>query len=186
MKSLNKYKYYLVSCAFAAVFVPQQAYALQGDVVITGNVFANTCAVTPAANFSVALPSVQMTDLQTPGAIAGETLFNIELSACSAGLKTAQLYFETNTTNVSAAGRLANTHAEGATNVEVEITLPPFDQHIDLLFPGRPFPGYMFAVLPVTISGQTASIALKARYVATGIAGPGVFTSFLNYAIAYE
>lgn len=157
-----------------------QTATSSGDIVVSGEVLAPSCGVeTPSTR--VVLPGVELALLQANGAVAGGTDFSVKLTGC-VNVQGVRLFFDRSSPNVSAGGRLRNTTAAGATQVELE------------LLNGQ---GGVIDLSAATVDGQNtgtvvapvlglAEVAFSVRYHATGSATPGVVTSAIPYLIDYQ
>lgn len=151
-----------------------------GDIVVSGEVLAPSCAVeTPSTQ--VVMAGVDQGLLQTTGAVAGATTFSVKLTGC-VNTQGVRLFFDHTSPNVSAGGRLVNTTATGARQVELEL-LNAQGGIIDL---GASTPvGQNTGPLVPPVLGS-AVIAFSVRYHATGAATAGAVTSAVPYIVEYQ
>lgn len=115
---------YLTRTALAAsllVILPSTSQAADGEINITGKVTANTCTITSGVGGkqAVTLPTVTANSLQGLGVTAGRTPFTILLSGCTPVSGKVALYFEPGVGTDMTTGKLKNTAALPAENVQV-------------------------------------------------------------------
>jgi major type 1 subunit fimbrin (pilin) len=167
--------------AIGAAALASPVYATDGTINITGKVISSTCQInggaSPAA-INVALPNVATTSLNTAGAVAGRTPFNIALTGCGS-LTKATTFFEPGPT-VLADGNLKNTAASGASGVEVQLLNSDFSA-INLA-------GAAGAQNSATanINGGAATLSYYAQYYANAAAGAGNVTSSVQFTMLYQ
>ncbi|MGE9551697.1 fimbrial protein [Erwinia amylovora] len=112
----------LAAVVLAAISSVNVASASDGTITFNGELLATTCNVTvdgQAADASVTLPVVGVSQLSSTGATAGQTKFSIDLSNCEGTLNTATAFFEAGST-VDSNGRLSNSGTAG-TNVSLQL-----------------------------------------------------------------
>jgi major type 1 subunit fimbrin (pilin) len=155
------------------------ALASDGNLVVTGNVTANTCtpAGTAGKDVTVTLPAVGTTALATAGAVAGATPFSISLTNCPAGVAKAQTIFEANANIDTVTGNLKNAGGT-ASNVQIQL-LSDTMKLINLNTNDNS--------QVVAVSNGKATMSYYARYVAVGgAATAGSVTAIGMYSIAYQ
>jgi major type 1 subunit fimbrin (pilin) len=165
--------------AIAAVAaLSQAAQASDGTITFTGQLNTATCTITGGGNQTVTLPTLSTAALTSAGATAGDTLFNIAVTGCTAGLTTANAYFEAGGNIDTATGRLKNTAATN--NVQIQ------------LLNGS---GTVVNLAGVAGSQNTAAATLTsgagtqsfiARYYATGATTAGAVASSVTYSMVYN
>lgn len=93
-----------------------------GEINITGKIVANTCDITSgnAGKQAVILPTIPARSLQDAGATAGRTPFTITLANCTPpDSGKVGLYFEPGVGTDMSTGKLKNSAASAADNVQV-------------------------------------------------------------------
>ncbi|MEX3936823.1 fimbrial protein [Paraburkholderia phymatum] len=170
----------------AGAALPTASFASDGTITISGNIVPQTCV--PSGNgqgkdFTVTLPTVQVSALATDGATAGRTPFNIALTGCTpniAGASNAGVYFEPGATVDTTTGQLIN--ATG-TATKVEVGLLNDDYSKINLGQGATSQN----VKMVSISSGSATLNYYAQYVAKGgAAGAGTVQTTSLYTIIYQ
>lgn len=180
----------LALAATAALVSSPMAFAADGTITFTGNVVDTTCTISggtaAAADFTVTLPKVSASALDVAAKTAGDTPFTITLSGCKAGTAAAtggvHTLFEAGGNVDTSTGRLKNTAASGATNVQIGILNASDRSAVKL---GAPDASQNSR--SATLSSGGASLNYIAQYVANG--GPataGSVTSSVTYSIVYE
>ncbi|MBW9352997.1 type 1 fimbrial protein [Citrobacter sp. EC_71] len=170
------------------------AAAEDGTITFTGKISDATCEITggdatsgesTTPDFTVTLPSVSVTALDTDGMRAGDTPFHITLSGanCTDG-KVASVYFELaqSTYLDTTTGNLKNSTAKESGGADkVQVGLLDSDKSILNLTTANN------SAKTATISGNTARFDYWAQYVATGGASTaGVVNSEVVYSIKYQ
>ncbi|MHB1058394.1 MAG: fimbrial protein [Rhodanobacter sp.] len=168
----------LVSTALVAVmaaigFAPT-AQAAGGTINITGKVLADTCVVAVNGGATVVLPVVMTSSLNTVGAVAGATSFNIGLTGCDTNTTSATMAFSGSNIN-STTGNLNNT-ASGGSNVQVQLL-----NGASVVNTSNNTNAPVIAV-----SAGTGSTTMKAQYIAaTAAATAGLVSSSVNFTLTY-
>src|SRR3546814_1929097 len=108
----------LVAVVAAIGFAPT-AQAASGTITISGKVLADTCTVAVNNGSTVVLPVVMTSALNTVGAVAGATNFDVDLSGCDTNTTSATMAFSGGNIN-STTGNLDNA-AVGGSNVPVQL-----------------------------------------------------------------
>jgi len=178
----------VAALGFAAVGT---ASAADGKITFKGSISDVTCTVTGGAgtdggvqNFTVSLPNVSKTALDTAGDRAGDTAFAVIIggagqTGCTNG-KLASLKFEPAQSPVDAAtGRLINSTAAGEAAVVQVGLLNNSKQDINL---------YNNTNSPVaTIASNTATVNYWAQYYAptTGVTS-GAVDTYVMYSVVYN
>ncbi|MDC3810595.1 type 1 fimbrial protein [Acinetobacter baumannii] len=160
------------------------AQAADGTITNNGLVTDKTCNIaTPAGkDFTVTLPTVSKQTLAAAGNVAGRTPFQIKLDKCSEG-KVAT-YFEPGATVDFNTGRLINTDATGAKNVNVQL-LGSNNNFIPVLAAGTNGAQANSQWVDVSATG-TADLNYYAEYYATGASTAGKVTTSVQYTIIYQ
>jgi major type 1 subunit fimbrin (pilin) len=88
------------------------AFASDGTITFTGLITGQTCSISgngrPAGDFTVVLPNVSTSTLNTGGNTAGRAPFNIQLTGCTPNAGNVAVYFEPGANVDLATGRLKN------------------------------------------------------------------------------
>ena len=176
----------LSACALAGwALVSQPAFSADGTITFTGQIQANTCTIngngTGANNFTVALPSALSTQLATAGQTAGRTSFQIALSGCPAAT-TVHTFYEAGATTDASSGRLNNTAAGGAANVQIQL----LNGDTSVIKAGFSDGPTQQNSKPVNLSSNAATLTYYAEYYATGEATAGAVSSSVAYTIVYN
>lgn len=188
MKKLSKFVLLTVLSTIGTA-----AAAEDGTITFDGTISDATCTITggdasgesASPDFTVHLPSISTTALQTDGQRAGDTPFFIKLSGanCTNG-KIASVFFElAQSTNINTVtGNLKNSVAKtsgGADKVEIGL-LDSTKAILNLNTANN-------NAKTVTVSGNTAKFDYWAQYVATGgAATAGKVTTDVVYSIKYQ
>lgn len=149
-------------------------------VTINGTVTASTCSINSSnGHLNIAMPTLAVSSLPTPGSTAGSTFVTLIYSNCATGMVSVTPYFEIGG-NANAAGRLVNTAPGGAMNVELRLKNSD-GSNIDL---SKPYGSQNVASSQITSnSGRSDFIA---EYYATGTVQPGQFNTAVNYSLIYQ
>lgn len=173
----------ILALAIAASLSPLVTHASDGTVAFSGELKAETCTITEPKDFTVTMPSVPVSSLATVWDKAGDTLFSISVSGCTAGLTGANVYFEYGPNIVPATENLKNTASSGAaTNVELSL-FTTSGQPIDLAPPTglgqyQPFTS--------NLTANAGRLDFIAAYMANGTATPGTVQSSVTYSMVYN
>ncbi len=167
------------ACALLALPLESNAADGDGQVVISGNITANTCVITSGTGGvqTVTLPTVMADTLNAAGKTAGTTPFTVQLSSCSPESGDVALYFEPGANTDMATGRL---NTVGAANVQVNL-LNDSMERIEL---NQPSPTAQKSQT-VSIAGGSATLNYFAEYYATGVAGTGAVNTSTFFSIVY-
>ncbi|WP_432723661.1 fimbrial protein [Jeongeupia wiesaeckerbachi] len=152
--------------------------ASNGTVSFTGEVVANTCTIANGGAVTVALPKVSTDVFSGDGSKAGQTRFNIDLTACTPASGQVGVRFTGIGSQVDMTrGLFVNTGT--ATNVAVGV----FDDTALQLKPAADSGGFV----NVDTSSGAASIPLDAYYVATNATvGAGTVAATGNFELVYK
>lgn len=173
----------ILGASVLLVAVSPQAFATDGTITFNGRVAGQTCTIAGnggANNFTVTLPTVPTSALAAAGNIAGRTPFNIVVTGCDPATTNVSVFFEPGATVDQATGRLVNTAASGAANVEVGL------QNADLsdVSLGTNYQSQNSQVVALADGGAT--LPYYAQYVATGgAATAGDVLTTTTYSIVY-
>ncbi|WP_425251614.1 fimbrial protein [Janthinobacterium sp. NFX145] len=163
-----------------AAATTQSAFASDGTINFKGELLDSTCAVAVnGATSTVTLPKLSAAMLKTAKNIAGQTGFNIHLSACTGKTTTAAAFFESGpgvdplTFNVKSSG----------TAKFVQLQLVDFE--------GKAIKaGDVDQITPTSRVAKAASgdtiLPYAVQYVATGEATPGSVEGVVTYSINYQ
>lgn len=181
----------LLATALAVVcggmaLAPQAANAADsGTITITGKVMNSTCDVTGTGgsnDFTVALPPVATTALNTSGATAGAQKFSLNLSGCPSTPSGIKVGTQFSSSSVNGNGQLSNTAGTGyATNVAVQL----LDSGSNPITVGNS-PTGAAVTDQTTLSGTSATLNYTAQYYATGVATAGNVSTTVQYVINYQ
>lgn len=184
----------LTSLAFGAAMLAAAATssAATGTINFTGSVSGTTCTVAggtgTSPDFTVTMPSVAVGALDAADKVAGGTVFQIRLTACTvaAGATgTALTYFEPGASVDLATGRLKNTAAAATAAKNVQIGLLNDDgSNITV---GSATHGSKAVTLEGADGAKAATLRYIAQYVATGgAAEAGQVASNVLYSMVYN
>ncbi|BDB23162.1 ferrous iron transporter B [Cupriavidus sp. TA19] len=178
-----KFAFAPVVLAASIVFAAQSAHAVDGTITFNGNISATSCTIngngSGAKSFTVTLPTVSASTLETAGARAGRTPFVIALN-CDADTGAVHTYFEPGPTTDASTGNLVlNSGAGTATNVQIGL----LNSNFTPIKAG--FADGVQNSLPVDLVGGVANLSYFAEYVATDKATAGAANSSVMYTIAY-
>ncbi|MFS8974099.1 fimbrial protein [Cupriavidus necator] len=169
--------------AALTVTVPQFASAANGNITFNGKITPQTCVIsgngTTSTDFTVTLPEVSVSTLDSAGRTAGRTPFSIGLN-CTPSTGSVHAYFEPGANVDTATGRL-NVLPGGATNVQIGLLNAANSSKINL---GAADAAQNSIAVPLV--GGIATLNYYAEYVATGIATPGAAESSVMYTIVYQ
>lgn len=173
----------ILALAIAASLSPLVATASDGTLTFGGELTTDTCTVTAPANFTVTLPTVPMFSLAAVDDQAGETLFSISVSSCTAGVTGANVYFEDGPNVVSDRYTLKNAAVSGgAANVDL-ILKTATGTPINL----APFPSSsQYTPFALNVSSNAARLDYTVAYIATGTVTAGAVQSSVTYSMVYN
>ncbi|MDM0020135.1 fimbrial protein [Variovorax saccharolyticus] len=175
----------LLSTLVAGASVFAVSAHASGTINFDGELVAQTCdtnvnGVPTPSIATVSLPHVSVAALTAAGQVAGQTRFTIGLNNCVGTLTTAAAYFENGAT-VHTSGRLINTAAAGAGNVQLQLVDSGSNAAIvagDSSQRTNNTHG--------TIVGGALSLPYGVQYYATGATTPGNVVSSVTYTIDYQ
>lgn len=176
-----------IIASLAAVFgsINMAQAASTGTITFNGELTANTCDVVvdgQAADATVVLPTIGVSQLNAATKTAGDTGFNMALNNCSGTLQTASAFFQAGASVNQTTGRLNNLSGT-ATNVSLQL--------LDASSPSR-------AVIQVGNQNQVTNTTYKSvtsgsvtlpytvRYYAEGATTAGTVVSNVVYNIQYQ
>lgn len=179
---ISKVRIFAVLLAAAAT---QSAFASDGTINFNGELVASTCTVNvngtvgPTAA-TVTLPKVSAAQLKTAGAVAGQTGFNVTLSACTGTSTKAAAFFEAGagvdplTQNLKVSG--------GATNVQLQLVDAT---NGNVIKAGDFSQATLTTKVTKNATGNTI-LPYAVQYISTGVATAGLVNSTVTYSITYE
>ena len=169
--------------ASSAIVMAPAAHAADGTITFAGNVSAQTCTVTGGAgsDFTVTLPPVSAKTLETAGAVAGRTAFQLKLTGCAQDTGKVSTYFESGPTTNQATGNLILDKGDGnATNVEIGL----LNNDTTAIKAGAAYGAQNEQY--VSIAGGAATLGYFAEYHSLGSATAGKAATRVSYTLAYQ
>ncbi|MFO2463024.1 type 1 fimbrial protein [Pseudomonas sp. 15FMM2] len=161
------------------------AMAADGTINFNGELVAETCTVAvngaAADGTVVTLPTLSTSVLASAGKVAGATGFNIQLSKCSATLKTASAFFESGANVDPKSGNLITKGAAG--NVQLQLLDGVTGLAIKAGDTGQVSSTSRINIDPVAL---TAELPYAVQYYAQGVTTPGKLNSAVTYSINYQ
>lgn len=134
------------------------------------------CTLSPT-NTTVTLPNVSTAALNSAGATAGLTPFNMNLTGCTNGGSTFDVDATWSFTQGTSASSIANSAAGAAQNVETQILKSDYSPIST---------GTVIYMGAVPASGGTLDSTFFARYVATGVASAGAVRGVATFTLSYR
>ncbi len=161
------------------------ALASDGKIDFNGELKAETCKVavngaSGANGTTVTLPTISTASLTTAGQVAGQTGFNIELSDCSAAIKTAAAFFESGGSVDPASGNLKNVSGS-ATKVQLQLVDATNGQAIKAGNTAQ-----VTSTSRVDVANTSAILPYAVQYFAQAATTPGTVVSSVTYSINYQ
>ncbi|KKB02768.1 fimbrial protein [Pantoea anthophila] len=177
-----------LTASVVSVLLASQAFAASNNTItFQGQVTAETCTVTVngnAANPLVLLPSVNTSELDASGKVAGPTTFDIGITGCKGNdtetTTVSTVFSGNNVTSKGNLGNLATTNA--AQNVEIQILDKKNKQPIP--FNSGKYIGLNDLDLAAGVKEATATYT--AQYYAADTATAGTVEATMQYAISYN
>ncbi|CRM84637.1 putative fimbrial protein [Pseudomonas sp. FH4] len=168
-----------------AATVSSAALASDGKIDFNGELKAETCKVavngaSGANGTTVTLPTISTASLTTAGQVAGQTGFNIELSDCSAAIKTAAAFFESGGSVDPASGNLKNVSGS-ATKVQLQLVDATNGQAIKAGNTAQ-----VTSTSRVDVANTSAILPYAVQYFAQAATTPGTVVSSVTYSINYQ
>lgn len=174
-----------VLAVLVAASATSAVMASDGTINFNGELKAETCTVAVngagASGTVVTLPTLSTSVLATAGQVAGQTGFNIQLSKCSAALKTAAAFFEAGGTVESKSGNLKNSGT--ATKVQLQLVDATNGKAIKAGDTGQVASTSRVAIDKTAL---TADLPYAVQYFAEAATGPGTVVSSVTYSINYQ
>lgn len=179
----------VATAAVLTLAIAPVAFAADGTITFNGAISDSTCDITGGAgtnggknDFTVTLPTVQVSALNADGQRAGDTYFEVKLDGANCiNSKTAKLWWETaHSPNIDVAtGRLKNTASSGAAG-KVQVGLKN-SSGADIHMFQNTNPS------TVVVANNVGTLAYTAQYVATGgAATAGAVATSVVYSVAYN
>ena len=168
-----------------AATVSSAALASDGKIDFNGELKAETCKVavngaSGANGTTVTLPTISTASLTTAGQVAGQTGFNIELSDCSAAIKTAAAFFESGGSVDPASGNLKNVSGS-ASKVQLQLVDATNGQAIKAGNTAQ-----VTSTSRVDVANTSAILPYAVQYFAQAATTPGTVVSSVTYSINYQ
>ncbi|SDV01945.1 fimbrial protein [Pseudomonas mucidolens] len=174
-----------VLALLVAATATSAAMASDGTINFNGELKAETCKVAVngagASGTVVTLPTLSTSVLATAGQVAGQTGFNIQLSDCSAALKTASAFFEAGGTVDPKNGNLRSSGS--ATNVQLQLVDATNGEAIKAGDTGQVA---STSRIDIDEASLTADLPYAVQYFAEAATGPGTVISNVTYSINYQ
>lgn len=153
--------------------------AADGEITFVGKITSATCKINNGkADFQVNMPTISSQTLNTAGKTAGRTPFSINLSECSDGQKTVDVYFEQGNYTNPTSNRLINS-VSADSNVEIQI----MNSNLGIVKLNEVIGEQNGKTVNITNGG--ASLTYFAEYYATGPVAAGEVQSATEYTIIY-
>lgn len=173
--------------AYAAT--PADAANIDGNVVITGKIVAQTCTVAgdSGTDVNVTLPTISNALLQTTAATAGRTPFTIKLTGCTApsgdasAPTTVGVYFSPDATFNATTGTLTNLASGGASNVTVQL----LNADKSVIVIGKDVSNQNVQYPKSLVAGDI-SLDYYAQYYALSAVTPGTVNAKAPFTIVYQ
>ncbi|ANF87719.1 fimbrial protein [Pseudomonas antarctica] len=163
------------------------AMASDGTINFNGELKAETCQVAVngaagSAGSTVTLPTISTASLASLGQVAGQTGFSIQLSKCSAALKTASAFFEAGASVDPASGNLKNLSGT-ATKAQLQLVDASNGNPIKAGDTGQVASTSRISINSTTLS---ADLPYSVQYYAQAATTPGTVISNVTYSINYQ
>lgn len=165
-----------------AAAATQSAFASDGTINFSGKLMDSTCVVTANGKVGapVTLPTLSATVLNTATNVAGQTGFNIQLSACTGTTTTAAAFFETGPGVDPVTNNVINTGT--AQFVQLQLVDPKTGKAIKA---GDVSQSTSTSRVTKNTAGDTI-LPYAVQYVATGKATGGTVVGSVTYSIDYQ
>ena len=176
-----------VLAALVAATATSAAMASDGTINFNGELKAETCQVAVngaagSAGTTVTLPTISTASLTSSGQVAGQTGFSIQLSKCSAALKTAAAFFEAGGSVDPASGNLKNIGG-GATKVQLQLIDASNGKSIKA---GDTAQVASTSRIAIDATAVSADLPYAVQYYAQAATTPGTVISNVTYSINYQ
>ena len=190
-----------LKCLFASVAVASAlfsggAMAADGTINFIGNITANACTVTGAAqsgnvvntSTTITMPNVSVGALSAVGVFSGHTPFSIHLTNCEATEELSNVYTAFTTTNpaVSDTSVMANTQTDGSGATGIGLAILNGDSFTQIDLNGGSNRDTV-RMLPVAGSPGPMQLDYVAVYKVLALpVTPGGVTGQVSYTLAYN
>lgn len=170
-----------------AAIASSVAMASDGKIDFNGELVAETCKVavngaSAASATTVTLPKISTVALGEKGQVAGQTGFNIELSECSAALKTAAAFFESGGGVEPISGNLKNV---GGTATKVALQLVDASNG-KAIIAGNTAQVSTTSRVAIDATSKAAVLPYAVQYYAEAATTPGTVVGSVTYSINYQ
>ncbi|WP_114194188.1 fimbrial protein [Edaphovirga cremea] len=162
-----------------------------GTITFNGELTDTTCDVTvngEAADATVKLPTVGVSQLNADGAITGRERFNMELTNCAVvtegGKNQVSVFFQQGAT-VDSKGHLINTLTDATAATLVDLQLLDASNNYLPINAGDASQTTTTAYAPIP-DGGSLTLPYAVQYYANGQATPGLFSSSVMYNLQYQ
>ncbi|KAA8729439.1 fimbrial protein [Ewingella americana] len=158
--------------------------ASTGTITFNGELTATTCDVVvggQAADATVTLPTIAISQLTKAGQTAGRTNFPMALTNCAGTLKTASAYFEDGSSVDATTGRLNNLTGN-ATGVQLQLLDGQGSRGVIKVGDSSQTDNNSY----VDVSTGTANLNYDVEYYATAATTAGTVVSNVVYSIQYK
>lgn len=187
---MKKFSYFVVSVAVA---LTQLAHAGDGQITVTGTVVSSTCKIngitqngTTVSNMSISLGTVPAANFAEAGkvgnVVTGATTqgFNVALTGCPIA-STVSLVLDGSGSVDTATRSFKNTATTGAaTNMNAQILNAEAGASTVL------FPSSGTGITKTTDASGNANFLLGARFLSTGTATAGSFSTVAGFSVVYN
>lgn len=175
----------VIALALMSVATVGSVQASDGTINFAGELVAQTCTVTIDGGPSPQtknLPKVSTSILNAAGQVAGATSFLIGLTGCAATTDSVTAFYEAGSTVDPLTGRMRNTDAGGAANVELQLLDGGTGAPIQI---GSDTQTTTNTRYTIDASGNVI-MPYAVEYYATGTTTPGLVTSQVTFSIDYQ
>ncbi|TSD76962.1 type 1 fimbrial protein [Pseudomonas sp. KBS0710] len=176
-----------VLAVLVAATATSAAMASDGTINFNGELKAETCQIAVngaagSAGSTVTLPTISTSQLTALGQVAAQTGFVIQLSKCSAALKTASAFFESGGSVDPASGNLKNLTGT-ATQTQLQLVDATNGQPIKAGDTSQVASTSRINIDSTTLS---AELPYAVQYYAQAATTPGTVISNVTYSINYQ
>lgn len=185
---MNKFSF---AATLVAVFLAQSAYAGDGQITVTGTVTSSTCKIngttqngTTVSNLTIPLGTVSAANFAESGkvgnVVTGSTgEFNVLLTACPSA-STVSLVLDGTGAIDGNTNSYKNTATGGASNMNAQIVNAEGGANTVLS------PSNGSGITKTTSASGDANFLLGARFLSTGVASAGAFTTVAGFSVVYN
>lgn len=176
-----------VLAVLVAATASAAAMASDGTINFKGELKAETCQVAVngaagSAGTTVTLPTISTASLTSLGQVAGQTGFSIQLSKCSAALKTAAAFFEAGGSVDPKSGNLKNLTGD-AKKVQLQLVDATNGKAIKA---GDTTQVASTSRIDIDATTLSADLPYAVQYYAEAATEPGTVISNVTYSINYQ